>query len=92
MNLTESDREQQVRLLAGAGLSTRHIARVVDVSQSTVVRMLQRINSGPQPVLREAARSFRLSVTAKSVRTACMITSTVMLTVIAAALATLAWG
>jgi Homeodomain-like domain-containing protein len=51
-----SEQEEKVRPLAQAGLSTREIAAVVDMSQSTVSRVIQRINTGPHPIVKPRSR------------------------------------
>lgn len=92
VNTAESDLENQVRQLAGIGLSTRRIAGVIgDVSQSTVVRVLRKINTGPQPILLEKGTSHRVQVTAETVRLAALVLLSLSLAVIAAAVATMAW-
>jgi hypothetical protein len=45
--------EDVVRQLARLNMSTRKIAAQTGLSQSTVVRTLQRINTGPMPVFRD---------------------------------------
>lgn len=93
MNLAEPDLETQVRQLADVGLSTRRIAEVIgDVSQSTVVRVLQRINTGPQPLLKARKTwSKRLPAIMEGVRLGALVLLSVSVTVLAAAVATIAW-
>ena len=92
MNLAETDLETQVRQLAGIGLSTRRIAAVIgDVSQSTVVRVLQKVNTGPQPALGEKGTSRHVRITAEMIRLGALVLLSVSVTVLAAAVATMAW-
>lgn len=97
MNQAESDLEIQVRKLHGAGLSTRKIAAVLgDVSQSTVSRVLQKINSGPQPILREESRTqerrlSRGAVIIAVAGAALLLLMAVTVIVLTAAVATIAW-
>jgi IS30 family transposase len=93
MSTAESDVEEQVRTLAAAKLSTRAIAKAIDVSQSTVARTLRRINTGPQPVLAEEenSRSQRRPVTMEMVRLGVLIVAVLALVVLTAAVATIAW-
>jgi Homeodomain-like domain len=93
VSTAEPDVEDQVRQLAGVGLSTRRIADAIgDVSQSTVVRILQRINSGPQPVILPEKRSSRHSrITIEMVRLGVHVALVITLAVLTAAVATIAW-
>lgn len=52
MQLSPDEREEKIRPLATAGISTRDIERMTGIPQSTVVRDLKRINTGPLPVIR----------------------------------------
>jgi hypothetical protein len=96
VNQGDSDLEEQVLQLKSVGLSTRRIAHALgDVSQSTVVRILQRVNSGPQPIQGEEtgtpAHLSRLQVTIRVllVTVFCLLSVTFM--VLTAAVATIAW-
>lgn len=97
MNQAESDLESQVRRLHSAGLSTRKIAAVLGgVSQSTVSRALQKINSGPQPVLREESRTqerpaARWTTAAWVAGLLLLALMAVTFIVLTAAVATIAW-
>lgn len=51
MQLTPEEREEKIRPLVAAGLSTREIEKITDIPQSTVVRDIKRINTGENPVL-----------------------------------------
>jgi hypothetical protein len=98
--LADSEVEEQVRKLATAGLSTRKIAGVIgDISQSTVVRILQKVNSGPQPILDAAKEATSGLATWPAARTALLagaallaVLLAVSFIVLTAAVATLAWG
>lgn len=93
MSAVDSGLEEQVRKLAAAGLSTRRIAQALgDVSQSTVVRVLQRVNSGPQPVLRaETGMSQRGPAIARTALVAFCVLIGLSFMVLTAAVASLAW-
>ena len=93
MSTAESDVEEQVLKLAGVGLSTRRIASAIgDISQSTVVRILQRErDTGPQSVLRGIDRSQRLRIAALVAIGATLVLMAVTLVVLTAAVATIAW-
>ena len=43
--------DESVRHLSEQGVSTRRQARQLNVSQSTIIRARQRINTGPNPIL-----------------------------------------
>lgn len=73
--LSPEEREEKIRPLATAGLSTRAIEQITEIPQSTVVRDLKRINTGENPIqqpetaktakrLRISVRAIALSVTA----------------------------
>lgn len=51
MQLTPEEREEKIRPLVTAGLSTRGIEQVTGIPQSTVVRDIKRINTGENPIL-----------------------------------------
>lgn len=95
MSTAEPDQlEEQVRKLHSVGLSTRKIAQTIgDISQSTVVRTLQKINSGPQPILPdETSTSQQLQASlARVALVAWVVLLTVTFVVLTAAVATLAW-
>lgn len=92
MNQAESDLESQVRRLHSAGLSTRKIAAVLgDVSQSTVSRALQKINSGPQPVLRDNPVPGRTATAAWIAVAVFAVVMAGTFIVLTAAVATIAW-
>ena len=79
--MTQGDpTDDQLLHLAQAGLSTRAIARVLPLSQSTVSRRLSRITAGERA---EQARKIAVAVML-ALLTACAL-------VTAAALATMAW-
>lgn len=48
--LSPEEREEKIRPLAMAGLSTRKIEELTEIPQSTVVRDLKRINTGEHPI------------------------------------------
>jgi hypothetical protein len=74
------------------GMSTRKIAETIgDVSQSTVVRMLQKINSGPQPILRDKPPPGRMVTTAWVTIAVVAVVMAVAFIVLTAAVATIAW-
>jgi hypothetical protein len=50
VQLTPEEREEKIRPLATAGLSTRAIEKQTGIPQSTVVRDLKRINTGESPI------------------------------------------
>jgi hypothetical protein len=92
VSLADSDLEEQVRRLASIGLSTRKIATTIgDVSQSTVVRVLAKINSGPQPVLRDQPLPGRTHTIAWVALAAAAVAMAVTFIVLTAAVATIAW-
>lgn len=94
MTTADSGTEGQIRQLAAAGLSTRQIALALGgaVSQSTVVRTLQRINSGPQPILQaRKALSERLPAIARVAAGVFLVLLGVAFIVLVAAVATMAW-
>lgn len=92
MNQTDSELENEVRKLASIGWSTRRIAATIgDVSQSTVVRVLQKINSGPQPVLRDRPAPGRMVTAAWVTIAAVAVVMAVTFIVLTAAVATIAW-
>jgi hypothetical protein len=49
--LNHAQRAEKIRPLVEAELSTREIARITDIPQSTVVRDIQKINTGPHPIM-----------------------------------------
>jgi hypothetical protein len=51
VQLSPDEREEKIRPLASAGLSTRQIEQATGIPQSTVVRDLKRINTGENPVM-----------------------------------------
>jgi transposase len=83
----EQSIEEKVRAFSAAGMSTREIAAATKVSQSTVVRHLQRINSGPMRVLSAVTRT-RVSKAVLVTAVLLLLTAFLVLT---AAVATLAW-
>lgn len=92
MSLADSDLEEQVRRLASVGMSTRKIASAIgDVSQSTVVRVLAKINSGPQPVLRDRPLPARTRTAAWVTVAVVAVIMAVTFIVLTAAVATIAW-
>lgn len=92
MNQAESDLETEVRKLAGIGMSTRRIATTIgDVSQSTVVRVLQKINSGPQPIIRDKPSPGRITTAAWVTLAVAAVVMAVAFVVLTAAVATIAW-
>lgn len=92
MNQAESELETEVRKLASIGMSTRRIATTIgDVSQSTVVRVLQKINSGPQPVLRDKPSPARITTAASVTLAVAAVVLAVAFVVLTAAVATIAW-
>lgn len=92
MNQAESELESEVRKLASIGMSTRRIAATIgDVSQSTVVRVLHKINSGPQPVLRDKPSPGRMVTAAWVTIAAVTVVMAVTFIVLTAAVATIAW-
>jgi hypothetical protein len=48
--LSPEEREEKIRPLATAGLSTREIEKLTEIPQSTVVRDIKRINTGENPI------------------------------------------
>jgi hypothetical protein len=54
--LNPEQRIEKVDPLARAGLSTREIARLTEIPQSTVVRDIQKINTGPHPIVKPPGR------------------------------------
>lgn len=74
------------------GMSTRKIAETIgDVSQSTVVRVLQKINSGPQPILRDKPSPGRMVTAAWVTIAVVAVVMAVTFIVLTAAVATIAW-
>ena len=51
LQLSLTEQEEKVRPYAELGWPTRKIADEVDMSQTTVTRVIKRINTGPQPIL-----------------------------------------
>jgi hypothetical protein len=51
VQLSPDEREEKIRPLAAARLSTREIEQVTGIPQSTVVRDLKRINTGERPII-----------------------------------------
>ena len=68
MPLSPEEREEKIRPLATAGLSTREIEKITEIPQSTVVRDIKRIKSGENPIQQpdpaKTAKHLQLSVRA----------------------------
>ena len=80
MPLDPAEREEKERPLAQAGLSTRDIERITGIPQSTVVRDLKRINTGPQPILgHQPARHSARRISRATVR---LITTLLIITLL----------
>lgn len=82
--------EEQVRKLAELQVSTRKIAELTNRSQSTVVRILKRSDTGPQPSMRERRWRWRRP-TGEEMRAVTLALIAVALLVLAAAVASIAW-
>lgn len=83
MPLSPEEREEKIRPLATAGLSTRAIEQITEIPQSTVVRDLKRINTGENPIQQQetakTAKRLRISVRAIAISVTALLVLAVAL-------------
>lgn len=99
MPLKPAEREDLIRPLAAAGLSTRKIKKITGIPQSTVARDVKRMRTGPNPAIppeqleQPAQKAPRLpSFTMRIVRQISWITVLIMILVVSgAAIGSFTW-